>query len=197
MGYNLTGDQHKIVSKKLGEIQRQLGQEQYPFDPDNLIGALQAIVEGRFEAMGGRLYPSQIYADDLIPEYTNEKGNKKKWKIVDDVQPSMFKISDLERVSFMEDRDGLVYGYEIRKRAVRLEANLGLVYAKYMLYNQSEIPVEFREKCLIFTGTLLCDPIDRLHMAYLRWSDNRWNLRFIWVLNDWNDDGNLLRSKSR
>ena len=40
MGNILTGDQAKAAFRKLGEIARQLGQDEYPYDPDRLLGAL-------------------------------------------------------------------------------------------------------------------------------------------------------------
>ncbi|OIO48830.1 MAG: hypothetical protein AUJ34_02295 [Parcubacteria group bacterium CG1_02_41_12] len=49
MGYQLTGDQYKTALRRIGEIQRQLGQATgYPYDPNGLLGSLQAISEGRF-----------------------------------------------------------------------------------------------------------------------------------------------------
>ena len=49
MGYELTGDQYKTAFRRIGEIQRQLGQATgYPYDPNGLLGSLQAISEGRF-----------------------------------------------------------------------------------------------------------------------------------------------------
>ena len=48
MGYQLTGDQLKAAMRRIGDIQRQLGQEEYPHCPKALLDALQAVGEGRF-----------------------------------------------------------------------------------------------------------------------------------------------------
>ena len=64
MGYQLTGDQSKLANKKIGDILSQLGQEEYPFDPERLLGALQALSEGRFEAVGG-----QFSSEPTVTEY--------------------------------------------------------------------------------------------------------------------------------
>ena len=56
MGFILTGDQWREFARKLGEIERQLGQNEYPFNPKDALRALQLIVEGRFSI-----------ADDDVP----------------------------------------------------------------------------------------------------------------------------------
>ena len=48
MGYQLTGDQLKAAMRRIGDIQRQLGQEEYPHCPKAFLDALQAVGEGRF-----------------------------------------------------------------------------------------------------------------------------------------------------
>lgn len=58
MGYKLTGDQLKTALKRLGEIGRQFGQAEYPYDPERLLLALQDVIEGRFVAAdAGDTYP--------------------------------------------------------------------------------------------------------------------------------------------
>lgn len=52
MGRILTGDQVREFSRKLGEIHRQVGQAEYPFDPERALLAIQAISEGRFDLSG-------------------------------------------------------------------------------------------------------------------------------------------------
>ncbi|MBI2050683.1 MAG: hypothetical protein HYT31_02660 [Parcubacteria group bacterium] len=52
MGYILTGDQQRTASRRLGEILRQLGQDEYPYDPERALAALQAFHEGRFGSLG-------------------------------------------------------------------------------------------------------------------------------------------------
>lgn len=186
------GDLYYILDGKLCEIKRQLRQrEGYPFDPKRLDDALQAIIEGKFEA-AGELFPCQIYAADLIP-----KG----WRVAvinsvpQDVAPTEFKVSDLELVSFMKSSKSCVSGKVMRKRAINLKANLGLADAKYILDHQAEIPVEFRNKRIVFPGTLLCTPDGNLHVACLFWHDGRWCLLFYRLAFDWRDHDRLARRK--
>ena len=58
MGFILTGDQVRRRDKKLSEFFRQIAQEEYPYDPEKMIKALQAIVEGRFEAINSTYFPT-------------------------------------------------------------------------------------------------------------------------------------------
>ena len=56
MGYIPTGDQYRAVLRKLGDIGRQFGQAEYPFDLEHalrVLDALQKFGEGKFlEIMG-------------------------------------------------------------------------------------------------------------------------------------------------
>ena len=185
MGNILTGDQAKAAFRKLGEIARQLGQDEYPYDPDRLLGALQAITEGRFETVGGSS-PSLIHALDLIPEYTDEKGNTKKWEIVEDVAPSQFDISQLKPLSFLKNGEEYITSEEMCRRAVEFKANLGLADGKRMLADGGKlIPKEFRDFYIPLSGTLLRGPRGGLYVPYLYWYGGRWALFFGWLGNGW------------
>lgn len=59
MGYTLTGDQQKTANRRIGEILRQFGQDEYPYDPERALDALQSFSEGRFESMGARKWREQ------------------------------------------------------------------------------------------------------------------------------------------
>ena len=183
MGYVLTGDQLREFARKLGEIQRQLGQDEYPHNPDLLKAALQAITEGRFEAMGG-LFPSEIHAADLIP-----KG----WKVVDDVTPAEFRVEDLEFISFLE-ADSMP-GTDMRERAVRLEASFGLSDAPKLLAEQDKIPASLRGKYIVLAGTLLRYPDGSLGVPVLSWDGGQWFLYFHWLDGGWDEDARLPRRK--
>lgn len=200
MGHKLTGDQFRGAHKKMGEIHRQLSQTEYPFDPDRLLGALNAILEGRFEAAGGS-FPSEIYAHDLIPEYTDRDGRTRKWEILEDVAPILgdddLKINDLEFISFLEGKETVIDGKKMRKCAVKLGANLGLSDGKCLLAHQEEIPTELRGKYIALPGTLGRGPSSHLHVAYLVWNGDRWCLSWRWLGLDWSGHDRLARRKSK
>jgi len=169
----------------LGEIERQLGQEEYPFDPTLLDGALQAIVEGRFNAVGAT-FPSQLLAADFIPE---------RWIIESDVEPTEFEVSDLEFIPFLNEGDDPIKGDLMRKRALTLKANLGLADGKKLLAQQDKIPVELRGKWIALTGTVLRDHDGDRHVACLGWVGDRWYLNFGWLGDGWCSDNRLARRK--
>ncbi len=107
----------------------------------------------------------------LLDENIAGKG----WEIVENVKPSKFEINELELVSFLEKGEDEVVGEEMRRRAVRLRANLGLDDAKFVLDHQAEILVGFRGKFLLFPGTLF----DCLHIICLFWKDGEWRPCFV------------------
>lgn len=116
---------------------------------------------------------SPLLAADLIPDW---------FKVVEDVFPKEFKISDLKEVSFLDsrDRNDRVGGETMRQRAVKLKANLGLVDLKYVLSNSKEIPgeLQFNSHCLVFAGTLLRGSGGYPCVACLRWNGKRWYTDF-------------------
>ncbi|MEK9182947.1 MAG: hypothetical protein AAB849_00350 [Patescibacteria group bacterium] len=117
--------------------------------------------------------------------------------VVEDVPLTECKASDLELVPFLQSEDGgRIGGETLRKRAVTLKSNLGLMDAKRLLDNQSEIPIEFRGKVLVFTGTFLRDSDGSLHVSCLYGNGDRWCLSFYWIDNDFGDNSRLLRCKS-
>ncbi|TAN33268.1 hypothetical protein EPN28_02740 [Patescibacteria group bacterium] len=127
--------------------------------------------------------PSELLAADLIPEYEDEAGKKRKWEVVEDVAPSQFEVKDLEYVSFLEPDDpGYVNGEVMRARAVVLKANYGLVDGKRMLECQAEIPKEMQDKIIVLPGTLLRGRRGGLYVACLSWVGARWVLDVRWVV---------------
>lgn len=183
MGHKLTGDQRKVATRKLAELQRQIGQDEYPHDPEKLLGALQAINDGRFEVVGTS-FPSQIYALELIPE---------NWEVVEDVVPTT--KSGREFVTFIEAWEEYIGGGLMRARGKKLGANLGLVDAKYDLEHQENSSVELRGKYLVYSGTVLRDSVGRLNVPDLGWRGGRWVLGFRWISGLFYGSGRLARSK--
>ena len=187
MGNILTGDQSAAAFRRLGEIQRQLGQNGgYPFDPERLLIALQAISDGRFEAVGGQ-FPSVVLAGDLIPD---------DWTIVEDIAPSKFDVSKLKLKSFLRSEDpGWINGSELRKRAPTLKGHWSLVDGKRMLDEQDKISVEFQGFYIPLTGTLLRAPGGRLCLACLCFDGERWYLGFNRLDDNWHGRGRLACSE--
>lgn len=87
-------------------------------------------------------FPSNILTEGLVPSgYT----------ITKDVLPSEFKVRDLEIATYMKGDK---------------KFNLGLADAKYIVDNQSDIAVGFRDKRFIFPGTQLVWNIHNTNETY-------------------------------
>lgn len=142
-------------------------------------------------------FPSFIYAPELIPEYTDKDGNKRKWNVLEDIAPSQFDTNKLKPRSFLKtsDKKGYISGEEMRQRAVEFKGNLGLVDGKRMLAEQDKIPKEFRDFCIPLPGTLLRDSGGRLFVPCLRFGGRRWVLIFGWLGLGWRDGDRLACSE--
>lgn len=146
---------------------------------------LRALEEVAPENASDNSFPSLTLAADLIPEYTDKDGNKRKWEIVSDVAPSAFQIGDLKFLSFLKKNKNSVTGKTMCQRAVVMKGNLGLADAKRFLAEQEKIPQRLRGLYIVFPGTVLRDSYGRLDVADLRWDRGRWSLRWSWLGGDW------------
>lgn len=121
---------------------------------------------------------------DLIPE---------EWTVVEDVAPSAFDISKLKPVSFLKSGESSIGGEEMRRRAVKFKANLGLADGKRMLVEQDKIPAEFRDFYIVLSGTVLRDSDGYLRVPDLYFLGGRWVLDFNWLGSGWLDSGRFAR----
>lgn len=146
------------------------------------LGIIEGLRNGTLSAVKRNPFPSEVLAAELIPEYEDGSGQKRKWEVLEDVQPIEFKVGDLEFPIFLKDGDpGYIVGEELRRRAVELRGNFGLVAAKYLLEHQDEIPTEMQKFYIVLPGTLLRDSDGGLRVACLGFGGGRWVLSFRWV----------------
>lgn len=156
----------------------------------------QAFLRNPNKCLEGQPSLLSLAVAELIPEYTDADGNKKRWEIVEDVELSKFDIKNLSFISFLENGEDYIRGEEMRKRAVTLKANRGLADAKYLLDHQAEIPAKLRgKKYIVLPGTVLRDSNGYLCVPYLHWNGVRWVLSFFWVGNGFHSSIVLARSK--
>ncbi len=167
------GELYKKLDGQLEEIKRQLRQKGgFPYDPQLLVLGLQAIIEGRFEALGS-LFPSERLVPDLIP-----KG----WKVLEDIEPTAnLDVGKLKFRSFLKDGESYIGGDEMRKRAITLGGNLGLCDAPRILADQVKIPANLRDCYIVLPGTKLRASGGDLRVASLYWDGSRWLLSFLWL----------------
>ena len=82
-----------------------------------------------------------------------------------------------EIVEFLKQGESSVNGDVMKQRAKELNAHLGQGEAEYLLKNQHLIPVECRDKYLVFPGTVWQDSVGDRGVPCLFWSGG-WCLGF-------------------
>mgnify|MGYP001563765819 CR=1 FL=1 len=146
---------------------------------DVTVDNLQAFLRGPSDYNAFvRSFPSYIYAAHLILP-----GGK----VIEDVEPSDFKISQLKFVPCSQIKMGQEFpSFEVmRGCAVDLNANLGLSDAKYLLEHEDELPRGMQKNKMgnqiILPGTLLRED-SVIFYPYLKWDHDskRWKLEFVW-----------------
>jgi hypothetical protein len=188
MGCILTGDQLRSALRKLGDIERQLGQAEYPHDPEKMIMALQAVGEGKFQAVGGK-FPCQRFVPHLIPDWAIE--------VVEDVEPTLTEGAKLSFSGFLRSKETYIDGPTMRKRAVETMANKSLSDVPALLGKDGKgletISPELRGKVyIVLTGTLLRCSGGSLCVPCLDWDGDEWYLYFFRLGRDWGDSGRLV-----
>jgi hypothetical protein len=192
MSYILTGDQLRSALRKLGDIERQLGQDSgYPHDPEKLLMALQAVGEGKFQAVVGGLSYCQKNVPHLIPDWVKE--------VVEDVEPTIVEGAKLSFPGFLQDDDnGRIDGPIMRNRAVEMVANKGLSDVPALLGKDGKgletIPVELRGGgiYIVLTGTVLRSSHGDLCVPGLYWGGGEWYLDFRGLAYDWHGNARLV-----
>ena len=179
----VAGDLYEGITGQLFEIGRQLRQPNgYPFDPIKLKRHLQNAIEGRFSSVS-------------TPIFVNDK-TKDGWKLLENASRKISSIGDLELVTFLKKGENSINGKEIVRRArVELDANYGQEDAEWLLEHQNEIPVEFREYYIVFTGTIWQHAVGHRNVLYLHWSGRHWYLYFLWLDDGWYSDARLVRPR--
>lgn len=175
--YVVTGDQYRIIDRRMREIKRQLDQnEGSPFNPEWVAKELQQIVEGG----------SGYFKRDM---------RKEGWELLEDVDFTPINPAKLELVSFIKNNESSIGGEEMVRRGRELRANLGQRHAEFLLERQAEIPKEFRKYYIVFTGTIWRSPDGRRSVACLYWRGERWILFFPWLGLGWRSSGRLARPR--
>lgn len=98
--------------------------------------------------------------------------------VAHDVNPSDFNLGDLEPVHVLEHGEECIDAETLCGRAIALNACMGLVDAKKILDNQTELPAEFARKRLVFPGTVVEDANGDLRYPCLYYGDGSWNMSF-------------------
>ena len=107
---------------------------------------------------------------------------KEGWKLLEHVSKRITCATDLELVSFLKGNESYLNGKELMWRArTELNVNYGQEDAEWLLERQIEIPEEFRNFILLFTGSVWGFPGGNRRVACLDWDGRRWILFFRWL----------------
>lgn len=104
-----------------------------------------------------------VLGADFIPTYTTASGRRVWWRILENVSPTKFYLGELESVCFLKRKEtGLnpdgVSIEEVRRRATKLGANMGLADAKRVYGNWGELSPKLWGRPLLFPGTVFVNP---------------------------------------
>ena len=178
---NVADDQYGQLCRRLGEVARRVDEGSVPFD--TAMKSLQLIIENE-TVVGGRV---------STPIFANDK-TKDGWKLIENISRKITSANDLELVSFLKEKESSINGEEIVRRArVELDANYGQEDAEWLLEHQDEIPAEFQQYYLVFTGTIWQGSVGGRGVPFLYWSGERWCLDFDWLGSGWSSSGRLVR----
>jgi hypothetical protein len=133
--------------------------------------------------------------EEVEPTFKYDK-RENGWTLLEDIEFSPIKPTELEFVSFQKPGESYINGEEMVRRArTELRANLGQRHAEYLLKHQQEIPVEFRKCYLVFTGTVWRSLDGNRSIACLDWCSGQWALDFYRLGGDWSSRGRLVRPR--
>jgi len=134
----------------------------------------RALLRGINET-GWQPFPAELHAIERIPAG---------WRIVDDVEPSDDALGwRRKEIESFARKDGL-RGPQIREFAIVENANLGLVDASRFIDAANAREKDGKEDisckagiCLVFTGTILCDPKGCMYYTVVRASQTTVDFR--------------------
>lgn len=107
---------------------------------------------------------------------------KEGWKVVEDVGEVELLLPDkLELVPFLIEGKKYINREELVRRVKEQKANLGQRQAEYLFEHQEEIPKEWRQYYLVFTGTIWRGRYGPRRVPCLVWRGGRWCFGFYWL----------------
>lgn len=126
------------------------------------------------------------------------KYNKleQKWQLIQNLKESKLLPPDqLEIATPFVDKEKVIFGHELIRRAVEAKCNFSQHQAEYLLEFQELIPQDWRPYCIIFPGTIWADSAKRHTIPYLVYKSTGWALDFYWVDKPFAAASRLLRRK--
>jgi len=113
------------------------------------------------------------------------------WKLVENATCSG--TEELELAEFLREGESYVGGNTMLARAKEQGNRAGQLHAERLLRQQDEIPTQWREFYLVFSGTVWRRPYGCLCVPYLYWLGGRWVLYWGWLECLWRSRDRLVR----
>jgi len=113
------------------------------------------------------------------------------WELVENVE--CLGTETLELAEFLHKGESYVGGDTMLARAKDHGNRAGQLHAEQLLRQQDEIPAEWREYYLVFSGTIWRHPHGNLCVPCLYWTGRRWFLDWAWLECSWGRRGRLVR----
>lgn len=126
------------------------------------------------------------YTAPKTPTFKRDMRKEEGWKLVEDCgrDPALTidTIPRLLHIPFLKKNEDWIAGEEVVVRARgELAANWGQQDAEFLLEHQHLIPVSYRDKYILFTGTIWQRRDGHRIVACLNWRGSKWYLRFDWL----------------
>ncbi|MEK7579048.1 MAG: hypothetical protein AAB460_00740 [Patescibacteria group bacterium] len=124
----------------------------------------------------------QTYPTVKLTPLTGFANDKRKegWELLED-EPLVGEPV-LTLAEFLRDGEEYVGGEEMVTRATALDGTTGQRHAEQLLGQQKDIPEEYRQFALVFTGTIWRRPEDSgRRVTCLIWGCGAWYLKFFWL----------------
>ena len=114
------------------------------------------------------------------------------WELVEDAASPVGNM-ELELAEFLKQGEDSVKGDVMRERAKKSNPMiLGERHARALLEKQGSIPETWHKFYLVFPGTVWRDRDGGLHVPYLLWNGDRWNLNFNWLEGEFNRNDRIV-----
>jgi hypothetical protein len=125
------------------------------------------------------------------------KNNKAEdgWKLLEDVpfKKEQFVPEVVVLLEPGESKLSRISNEEIKRRSQKLNAHFGQKHAEYLLEHQELIPKKWRNKLLVFPGTVWMSKDNARSIPCIYWDNDEWHLHFDWLALDWNHSNQLVR----
>ncbi len=138
-----------------------------------------------------------LIAECFKPAFSRDMAKEENWTLLEDArEPWPISVANMELMPFLKEGENYVGGEEMVRRARKeLNTNLGQRHAEFLLEHQNEIPEEFRQYVLVFTGTIWRDRDGDRGVPCLYWLSEQWYLDVDWLENGFSVDYRLPRPR--